>query len=44
MLVVGDKELEQNAVALRLRSGENPGPMALESFLEKTASDIQDRI
>ncbi len=27
MLVVGDKEMEQNGVALRLRSGENPGPM-----------------
>jgi len=29
MLVVGDKEMEQNGVALRLRSGENPGPMPL---------------
>jgi threonyl-tRNA synthetase len=44
MLVVGDKEMEQNGVALRLRSGENPGPMPLESFLEKAGQDIQERI
>lgn len=44
MLVVGDKEMEQNSVALRLRSGENPGPMPLASFLEKAGQDIQERI
>jgi threonyl-tRNA synthetase len=44
MLVVGDKEMEQNGVALRLRSGENPGPISLESFLEKARRDVQDRI
>ena len=44
MLVVGDKEMEQSGVALRLRSGENPGPMPLESFLEKAGQDIQARI
>jgi threonyl-tRNA synthetase len=44
MLVVGDKEMEQNSVALRLRSGDNPGPMPLDSFLEKAGRDIQDRI
>ena len=43
MLVVGDKEMEQNQVALRLRSGENPGPMALESFLELARQEIQDK-
>jgi threonyl-tRNA synthetase len=44
MLVVGDKEMEDNGVALRLRTGENPGPMALESFLEKARQDIEARI
>jgi threonyl-tRNA synthetase len=44
MLVVGDKEMQQNSVALRLRSGENPGPMPLEKFLEKAKSDIQEKI
>jgi threonyl-tRNA synthetase len=44
MLVVGDKEMEQNAVALRLRSGENPGSMPLASFLEKASVDIEKKI
>ncbi len=43
MLVVGDKEMEQDQVALRLRSGENPGPMAVESFLELARQEIQDK-
>jgi len=34
MLVVGDKEMELGQVALRLRSGENPGPMTVEAFIE----------
>jgi threonyl-tRNA synthetase len=41
MLVVGDREMENNQVALRLRSGENPGPMTLEAFLEKSRQDIE---
>jgi len=43
MLVVGDKEMEQKQIALRLRGGENPGPMSLEAFLEKARKDIQDK-
>jgi threonyl-tRNA synthetase len=41
MLVVGDKEMEDDEVALRLRSGENPGPMPLEAFIEKAGQDIE---
>jgi threonyl-tRNA synthetase len=41
MLVVGDKEAEQGAVALRLRSGENPGAMPLEAFLERLRQDVE---
>jgi threonyl-tRNA synthetase len=44
MLVVGDKEVEQGAVALRLRSGENPGTMPLDDFIEKARQDIRTRI
>jgi threonyl-tRNA synthetase len=33
MLVVGDKEAEAGAVAVRLRSGENLGPRPLEEFV-----------
>ena len=41
MLVVGDKEMESGQVALRLRSGENPGPVSLEDFLKKASEDIE---
>ena len=41
MLVVGDKEVEQGAVALRLRSGENPGPVSLEAFLGRAQGDVE---
>ena len=44
ILVVGDKEIEQNSVALRLRSGENLGPLPLKSFLEKFRQDVQAKI
>jgi threonyl-tRNA synthetase len=40
MLVVGDKEQESGQVALRLRSGENPGPMSLQAFIELAQQDI----
>ncbi len=41
MLVVGDKEVEQGTVAVRLRSGKNLGPMTLEAFLRKVQEDIE---
>jgi threonyl-tRNA synthetase len=41
MLVVGDKEMEGGLVALRLRSGDNPGPLSVEEFLKHTERDIQ---
>ena len=44
MLVVGDKEAESGAVALRLRSGENPGPMALEAFVARARKEIAEGI
>ncbi|MEX2314606.1 MAG: His/Gly/Thr/Pro-type tRNA ligase C-terminal domain-containing protein, partial [Thermomicrobiales bacterium] len=33
MLVVGDKEIEADAVAVRLRSGENLGAVAIADFI-----------
>ena len=42
MLVVGDKEVEQGQVALRLRSGENPGPITVEAFIERAQEDIRN--
>jgi threonyl-tRNA synthetase len=44
MLVVGDKEMESSQVALRLRSGENPGPISLVDFLKKANEDIESLV
>jgi len=43
MLVVGDKEAESGQVALRLRSGDNPGAMALEAFLARAQEEVAAR-
>ncbi len=44
MLVIGDQEMESGQVALRMRSGENPGAMPLEAFVQKARQDIAARI
>jgi threonyl-tRNA synthetase len=44
MLIIGDEEMESGQVALRLRSGENPGPMPLKDFLAKAKQDIAEKI
>jgi threonyl-tRNA synthetase len=44
MLVVGDQEVAKDQVALRLRSGENPGPVSLEDFLGRARQDIRDGV
>lgn len=44
MLVIGDKEQEEGKVALRLRNGENPGPMVVDEFLKKAQEDIKNKI
>ena len=43
MLVVGDKEMESNQVALRLRNGENPGPIDLDAFIERALAEIANK-
>jgi threonyl-tRNA synthetase len=43
MLVVGDKEIENGQVALRLRGGENPGPIDLNLFIERALKDIAEK-
>ncbi len=43
MLVVGDKEVEQGAVAVRLRSGENPGAMPVAEAQARILKDIAAR-
>lgn len=44
MLVIGDKELEAGAVALRMRSGENPGAMPLNEFIAFAQQQIAEKI
>ena len=41
MLVIGDQEAEAGQVAVRLRNGENPGPMPLADFINLAKRDIQ---
>jgi threonyl-tRNA synthetase len=40
MLVVGNREAEQNEVSVRLRTEENLGAMSLEAFLARARQDI----
>jgi threonyl-tRNA synthetase len=41
MLVIGDKELESEKVALRLRSGEDEGAIAVDAFITRAKKDIE---
>jgi threonyl-tRNA synthetase len=43
MLVVGDKEVEAQAVAVRLRSGQDLGSMPLSAFLSRAVDEVQQR-
>ncbi len=40
LLIVGDREVESGAVAVRTRSGEDLGPMSLEAFAERLGADV----
>ena len=42
MLVVGDAEVENEQVALRLRSGENPGAMSIADFVARVKQDVEE--
>jgi threonyl-tRNA synthetase len=44
MLIVGDQEMENKQVSLRLRSGENPGALDLEAFLVRAKTEIAEKI
>lgn len=39
LLVVGDKEVEADSVAVRTRSGENPGTMTVDAFIESVQAE-----
>jgi threonyl-tRNA synthetase len=44
MLVIGDKEVENNQVALRLRNGENLGGIPITEFIDRANEDIRKKI
>ncbi|MBA4421327.1 MAG: threonine--tRNA ligase [Anaerolinea sp.] len=43
MLIIGDKEMENDQVALRLRNGENPGPIPVSVFIDRAKDDISSK-
>jgi threonyl-tRNA synthetase len=43
LLVVGDREVEGGTVAVRARSGEDLGSMAVEAFAQHLAEDVGRR-
>jgi threonyl-tRNA synthetase len=43
LLVIGDKEVETNSVAVRTRDGKDLGVMNLEAFIEHLSADIARR-
>jgi threonyl-tRNA synthetase len=43
ILVVGDKEVQQNAVAVRERGGKDLGAMAVDEFITKVHAIIQEK-
>ena len=44
MLVVGDRDMENQTVSLRLRSGEDQGAMSLASFEAIIAEDVRTKV
>jgi threonyl-tRNA synthetase len=43
LLVIGDREVESNSVAVRTRSGEDLGSMSLDSFMSRLTDEIASR-
>jgi threonyl-tRNA synthetase len=43
MLILGNKEQEADAVAVRLRSGEDLGAMPVDAFIERAQAEVAAR-
>ena len=43
LLVVGDREVENGTIAVRTRSGEDLGSIAVEDFAKHLAEDVGQR-
>jgi threonyl-tRNA synthetase len=44
MLIIGDQEIENKQVSLRLRNGENPGAQDLAIFMARAKKEIEEKI
>ncbi|ATD06326.1 threonine--tRNA ligase [Pseudoalteromonas piscicida] len=44
LLVVGDKEVEQQEVAVRTRTGEDLGKLSIDDFIVKVSEEIKNRL
>ena len=44
MLVIGDKEMENNMVAVRSRKDGDLGAMSLNDFIEKIGQEVQNKV
>ncbi len=44
MLILGDKEAEDKAVSLRMRSGDNPGAMSVDEFIALVKKQVAEKI
>ena len=44
MFIVGDRELESETVGVRLRSGEDLGPLSLKEMKKRISSEVEDKI
>jgi threonyl-tRNA synthetase len=43
LLVIGDKEVENNALAVRTRTGEDLGVMSIDAFVSHLSADIENK-
>ena len=43
MLIIGDREVEDGQIALRMRSGARPGAMSVEDFVTLARAAVKDR-
>ncbi|WP_027626870.1 threonine--tRNA ligase [Clostridium lundense] len=44
MIIVGDKEMNENKIALRTRKGGDLGAMSLDEFISKVTEEVKDRV
>ena len=43
LLVVGDREMENDSVAVRTRTGEDLGTLSIEELIEKLVAETESR-